>query len=112
MLHSIGLHIFSTTFGQVAVNSGGNRCRKSTVNGQIGKPCNMQDNHKLESCHSHEKKHFHDFPMTCWEIFIFQDFSMTFHDQRMRNSPDRRTEGGIFCRGPANIHPLPVPVTG
>ena len=30
----------------------------------------------------------------------------------MRNSPDRRTERGIFCRGPANIHPLPVPVTG
>ena len=23
---------------------------------------NMHDNHKLESCHSHEKKPFHDFP--------------------------------------------------
>ena len=41
---------------------------------------NMHDNHKLESCHSHEKKQFHDFSMTFWEIFIFQDFSMTFHD--------------------------------
>ena len=25
---------------------------------------NMHDNHKLESCHSHEKKQFHDFSMT------------------------------------------------
>ena len=41
---------------------------------------NMHDNHKLESCHSHENKQFHDFSMTFWEIFIFQDFSMTFHD--------------------------------
>ena len=41
---------------------------------------NMHDNHKPESCHSHEKKQFHDFSMTFWEIFIFQDFSMIFHD--------------------------------
>ena len=47
---------------------------------------NMHDNHKLESCHSHEKE-FHDFSRTLWEIFIFQDFSMTtifsriFHDR-------------------------------
>ena len=41
---------------------------------------NMHDNHKLESCHSHENKQFHDFSMAFWEIFIFQDFSMTFHD--------------------------------
>ena len=41
---------------------------------------NMHDNHKLEGCHSHEKKQFHDFSRTFWEIFIFQDFSMTFHD--------------------------------
>ena len=41
---------------------------------------NMHDNHKLESCQSHENKQFHDFSMTFWEIFIFQDFSMTFHD--------------------------------
>ena len=44
---------------------------------------NMHDNHKLESCHtphSHENKEFHDIQllsMTFWEIFIFQDFSMT-----------------------------------
>ena len=44
---------------------------------------NMHDNHKLESCHSHENKQFwlfHDIQllsMTFWEIFIFQDFSMT-----------------------------------
>ena len=38
---------------------------------------NMHNNHKLESCHSHENKQFHDFSMTLWEIFIFQDFSMT-----------------------------------
>ena len=48
---------------------------------------NMHDNHKLESCHSHENKQFHDFfhdiqllSMTFWEIFIFRDFFMTFHD--------------------------------
>ena len=44
---------------------------------------NMHDNHKLESCHGHENKQFHDIQllsMTFWEIFIFQDFSMTFHD--------------------------------
>ena len=40
----------------------------------------MHDNHKLESCYSHENKQFHDFSMTFWEIFTFQDFSMTFHD--------------------------------
>ena len=46
----------------------------------------MHDNHKLESCHGHEKKQFHDFSVTFWELFIFQDFSMTtifskiFHD--------------------------------
>ena len=37
----------------------------------------MHDNHKLESCYSHENKQFHDFSMTFWEIFTFQDFSMT-----------------------------------
>ena len=48
---------------------------------------NMHNNHKLESCHSHAKKQFHDLSMTFWEIFIFQDFSMTtifsriFHDR-------------------------------
>ena len=41
---------------------------------------NTHDNHKLESCHSHEKRQFHDFSMTFWEISILQDFSMTFHD--------------------------------
>ena len=47
---------------------------------------NMHDNHKLESCHSHEKQ-FHDF----WGIVIFQDFpwqqffSRIFHD---RGNPD------------------------
>ena len=40
----------------------------------------MHNNHKLESCYSHENKQFHDFSMTFWEIFTFQDFSMTFHD--------------------------------
>ena len=34
----------------------------------------MHDNHKLESCYSHENKQFHDFSMTFWEIFTFQDF--------------------------------------
>ena len=43
-------------------------------------PHNMHNNHKLESCHSHENKQFHDFSMTFWKIFTFQDFSMTFHD--------------------------------
>ena len=38
----------------------------------------MHDNHKLESCYSHENKQFHDFSLTFWEIFTFQDFSMTF----------------------------------
>ena len=38
---------------------------------------NMHDNQKLEICHSHENKQFHDFSMTFWEIFISQDF---FHD--------------------------------
>ena len=37
----------------------------------------MHDNHKLESCYSHENKQYHDFSMTFWEIFTFQDFSMT-----------------------------------
>ena len=47
----------------------------------------MHDNHKLESCYSHENKQFHHFSMTFWEIFTFQDFSMTaiffriFHDR-------------------------------
>ena len=41
---------------------------------------NMHDNHKLESCYSHQNKQFHDFSMTFWEIVTFQDFSMTFHD--------------------------------
>ena len=38
VLHNIGLHICSHDLWQVAVNSGGNRCRKSTVDGRIGKP--------------------------------------------------------------------------
>ena len=51
----------------------------------------MHDNHKLESCYSHENKQFHDFSTTFWEIFTFQDFFMTaifsriFHD---RGNPD------------------------
>ena len=39
---------------------------------------NMYDNHKLESCHSHGMRTSNS--MTFGEIFIFQDFSMTFHD--------------------------------
>ena len=48
---------------------------------------NMHNNHKVESCHSHEKKQFHDCSMTFWEIFIFQDFSMTFHDNFFQDFP-------------------------
>ena len=38
MLHNIGLHISFHDLWQVAVHSGGNRCWKSTVDGQFGKP--------------------------------------------------------------------------
>ena len=48
------------------------------------------DDHKLESCHSHEDKQSRDLfydiqlrSMTFWETFIFQDFSMTFHDSNI-----------------------------
>ena len=39
MLQNTGLHIFFHDLWQVAVDSVSNRCRKSTVNGRIGKPC-------------------------------------------------------------------------
>ena len=39
MLHNRGLHISFHDLWQVAIDSGGNRCRKSTVDSQFGKPC-------------------------------------------------------------------------
>ena len=37
---------------------------------------NMHDNHKLESCHSHENKQFHDFSMTSsYFPWLFGKFS-------------------------------------
>ena len=35
---------------------------------------NMHNNHKLESCHSHENKQFHDFSMTFHDNNFFHDF--------------------------------------
>ena len=35
---------------------------------------NMHDNHKLESCHSHEKKQFHDFLGNFHIPRLFHDF--------------------------------------